>query len=405
MIKAAIIGLSIFGLVGAANAEVNINIYGASAQLKYWNDAADNFLTETMICTDVKQAMGENSETMSTYKKHGITAGMCSTDGGTTYEQWYIRYTAKNSIDGVYAARGINPDGVGSCPNANERALADEAATNWSTKFVEGTKCVDITIGASDVESSAFQQRTVGYYDGHLKSEGSATDEYIVSDPDPEKTLTAYRPVVVPFAFFVNNANPIDNLSRMMAAHIYSNQVSSWGQYLGTAFPNLITKCLRHAGSGTHATLHGNIMNGAANLLEEQNAPNIPGHPGIAWFYESSSDIMLCPNEIPGGIAYADADKHLNSDGTQVDEYANVKRINFEGFDALADNIKNGKYHFWAAQWLYVGDDVQDDDPADLLATWAENSSQVPSSKANYWVPQSQMNVGRSDTYTFPTRQ
>lgn len=386
MIKAAIVGLSMFGMVGGASAaDVNINITGASAQFKYWNDAAEQFLVDKG-CSNIKVA--EGSSTYGT-KKSGITKGDCGAD------TWYIRYTARASIDGIRSMKGLDPDSTSSCTDKRQRELADETpstvpangGTNWTTGEVYSLTCKTINIGASDVEAAAFKQKSYGAIDGHL---GGTTVYWDVNNVD-DSGLNNYRPIVVPFAFFAHDDVPFDNISKMMAVHIFSGQVDDWADF-GAASSLPIVRCLRHAGSGTHATLHGTVMDGAGTLLWREGANT--------YFYESSSDLILGPANLSGAIGYADADKHLDDNG--VSEYPNIKRLTYQGFDATHDNIVAGVYPFWAAQWLYVLPTVTDTDPEGELALWAAQAANMPTARQNYWAAQSEMSTERDDTFSFP---
>jgi len=383
LIKATVLGASIFAMVGTANAEVvDINIYGASAQYNYWNDAADDFLDDVMGCTDIKQAKDAAG-------KNGITRGLDWTDEN----EYYIRYSAKNSIAGIRAITGI-ADSPASCPGApGSRKLADETQTNFDTGVVSATVCKDVTVGASDVEAGAFKQTTVGNKSGHLGGTYAVYQANNVSDGGKPN----YRPVVVPFAFFANVGVPFDNLSQIMVAHIFAGGVDNWNDFDPT-LPSLpIVRCLRHAGSGTHATFHGQIM---------PKGQNLPGSqiPGSAWFYESSSDIMKCPNELSGAIGYADADADTAVDANGDPLYPNVKRLDYQGFSADDENIVNGLYQFWAAQYLYV-DEIQTGSPIDKLATWAADPDNMPAARDPFWSAQDEMNVGKTGTFVFPVRQ
>lgn len=381
LIKSAIIGVSIFALVGAANAEVNINIYGASAQYKFWNDAADDFLL-SKGCTSIQQAAG--NDTYGT-KKHGITTGDCSG------ETWYIRYSARASFDGIRAMQCIDPDNVSPCTNKCERQLADETNTDWSGGVVQGLACKDVTIGASDVEAGAFQQESHGQVDGHLG--GGWVDRVMDSSTIYDTGLGNYRPIVVPFAFFKHNSVPFTNLSRMMAVHLFSGQIDDWQDFDPSVSSLPVTLCMRHAGSGTHATLDAAVMAGGGNLMiyEWPSAP-------VAWFNESSSDLMACVDAFSGAVGYADADKNAGGD------YPNAVLLDYQGVSPVKANIVNGQYPFWAAQWLFV-DSVTPGSPEDQLATWAAVPANMPASRAPYWAAQQEMKVTKANSFTFPTRK
>jgi opacity protein-like surface antigen len=107
--KTLALAASVLALAGTAQAAtVDINVYGASAQYLFWNDAADNFLI-SRGCTGVTQAQDTSG-------KHGITTGTCSSDTVN------IRYSAKASFESCLSLNGTtNPD---SCPSPTQRKMA-----------------------------------------------------------------------------------------------------------------------------------------------------------------------------------------------------------------------------------------------------------------------------------------
>lgn len=173
---------------GAAHAASwNLNIYGASAEGTLWNALAKPFLVDTYGCADANVAVTSSSSN---------GKAVC-TKGTDTYT---VRWTTKNSIDGVMAAQGVantdyaqvNADGTLQCSDPAQR------------NFVDG--CKNVHIGASDVAAEAFTQITNGEYAGP-NAEGKP---YVARDTNGVIDLTTLSapatPVVVPFGFFVNKA-------------------------------------------------------------------------------------------------------------------------------------------------------------------------------------------------------
>ncbi|RJP81736.1 MAG: hypothetical protein C4522_05030 [Desulfobacteraceae bacterium] len=381
LIKATVIGASMFAMVGAASAApVNINIYGASAQYNFWNDAADDFLGD-QGCTSIQQAAGNDANST---KGHGITRGTCGSD------TWYIRYSSKASFDGIRAMQCIDPDGDTTCTNKCERKMADETTTNWSTKVVTSLACKDINVGASDVEASAIAgMHSHGNLKGHLG--GGWVDREMDASTIYDTGLANYRPIVVPFAFFKNNSVPYTSLTKMMAAHIFSGNIWDWSDFDPSVASQEVTVCLRHAGSGTHATLNAVVMANAAPLMTEEGDGFITP---TAWFNDGSSDMMNCINGNSGAIGYADAD---------ATAAANVTRMSYQGVTAAKSNIVNGQYPFWSAQWLYV-DSIVNNSPIDKLAKWAGVAANMPAGRAPFWAAKSEMKVSKTNSFTFPVR-
>ena len=163
-LKATVLSAALVLLAAAAAsaAVIDINLYGASAQYLYWNDAADTFLIG-QGCTNVEQAEDAT-------RKHGITKGTCGAD------TVYVRYSAKASFDGIYSCKGqVPPDGQESCAGVSprHREMADEAATTWAGPppamgTVNALTCKVVGLGASDVNGNTFGQSSHGQIKGHL---------------------------------------------------------------------------------------------------------------------------------------------------------------------------------------------------------------------------------------------
>lgn len=379
-VKGLVIGGALLSMVGAANAEVNINIYGASAQYKFWNAAADDFLT-AKGCTGVEQAVDSS--------KNGITRGTCA--GETVY----IRYSSKASFDGIRAMQGIDPDNADPCTNNYEREMADEGNTDWINGVVNATKCVDVNIGASDVAASTFKQQSTGDLDGHFG--GARVTRIMNGSTIYDDGLTAHRPVVVPFAFFANDTVPFTNMSRLMATSLFAGQIGNWQELDPTTASQNVVLCMRHAGSGTHATLDANVMRGEAQLVTTQ--PPFGNTNPTRWFYEGSSDLVAAVAALAGSVGYADADKGIDAPG---------RRMTYNGVVPSRSAIVNGTYSFWSAQWLYE-DPTEPGQP--VIGTWIQDLADYASNPANltivgkdgYWAAQDELHMVKDNDFAWPS--
>ncbi len=393
------VGGALLGMVGMASAaDININIYGASAQYKFWNAAADDFL-RGKGCLNVTQA--------SDGSKHGITKGDCGSD------TVYIRYSSKASVDGIYSVSGIDPLDATDCDdtfNAGYREMASTNGITWGNPDagVVNYECVDVTIGASDVAAGTFKQQSSGMLWGHFAVDpaNGTTPNYSVNqvvNNVSDAGLNFYRPVIVPFAFFAHDDVPFDNLSRVMAANLFAGNVGDWSDF-NPALPSQEVKvCLRHAGSGTHATLDAAVMRGELPLANAQPLSFLNNYPEI-WFYDGSSDLLDALQDLPGSVGYLDADKN----GTLGNEKkANVKRLTYNGIEPYRASIVNGTYSFWSAQWLY-------ENPADpsyaTTHSWVQDLDTFASTPANiaivgkdgFWAAQGEMQVVKATDFSLP---
>ncbi|MEW5802594.1 MAG: hypothetical protein AB1847_10895 [bacterium] len=409
-----------------------INLYGASAQYLVWNEQARDFLQNVVGCTGIKYT-GDG--------KLGITMG---TKGADTY---IIRYTAKASYDGIYACKGqVPPPEVGGQPSCSSagpryRDMIDESLVSeadWADHTIDPAttpkKCCIVTVGASDVAGETFSQYSEGQLKGHLGG------GWVTRNLQPIDTtgLIYHRPLVVPFGFFANNAlaynpsalhteydpNNVTNLTRLQAVLIFSGQASMWTDFCPwppcwwpipwppiwwprhfvkpSIYPEkYIVRCMRHAGSGTHATLHAAVMRGDWPLVTSESEST--------FFNDGSSDMMKCieqnagyDGEIAAAVGYADADQGCGPNTS----YPTTYQLTYQGAPANKYTIALGVYDFWSAQWLYEcytrGQDTALDALHAQFFTYAD--SHLPASKANFWANKTEMTVEKATDWSYPGR-
>lgn len=444
IMRTAAVAASFLAMATAANAtEYNINMFGASAQFLYWNDVADDFLAKPLTsnglaCTDVKQD--------STTTKDGIARGTNCAGLPSLSDVIYLRYSSRASADGPRAAFGIDPDNTDTCSTLGYtdefRMMANETSVDWDRATIAGTnKCVDVTLGASDCASESFVQKSTGKDIGYTLTGAVKTyDMNAYPTPGEADGLVAHRPVVVPFAFFLNGAannstvdalgnrvvgtGDIKNLSRVQSVNLMAGKVYNWSQF-GAGFPaKKAVVCLRHAGSGTHATLDMAVMRGDILLGKVETWPTLfsPNKPYF-FFHTGSSDLMKCVNlngappagtTLPAGyivptttnalaVGYADADVNALNPITGLYAYPNSVVVSYEGVMPTKVGITNGTYSFWSQQWIY-------ENPADLnyatlapiqqrMMDFAADPLNMPVGKQAVWAAATELKVIKlSDT-------
>lgn len=431
VLKVAALGASIIGLASVASAaDLNMNIYGASAQGKFWNTYAEQFLKASTTATPAP-GMGCTSTTkgyQDAGQKLGITVGFnCAGNGG---DDVYIRYTANKSVEGPRAVMNLDPQENDSCITGNPTNDPNRAQADWDGSAITKT-CLPVHVGASDVASESFTQESHGAKNGNYTT--TQYDEVLQGQviPGLDEIGTAAQPIVVPFAFFANNALNVDNLSRQQMLLLLSNNVYNWNQF-GTGYENKkVVLCMRHAGSGTHATLDKAIMRGDAALptLDARNVP-VPVKKAGVMFHESSSDMMKCVNEnglyttaSAAAIGYADADANVsayNTDGTYTKKYASVKELKYNGLgegitpanlatygaSALKNQIKYGQYEFWSSQWMYLDRSTEDTNTEalyDKMMTYASKTTLPCPGIGCYWLTGSELKVKKGNDSVIPT--
>ncbi|RJR22834.1 MAG: hypothetical protein C4581_00570 [Nitrospiraceae bacterium] len=380
------------GFTGAASAAIReVNEWGASAQFLYWSAQAPNYLQNIGCYNGGWTKTGPTS-------KYQVSVGTCA--NGDTF---IFRVGEKSSFDGPLSVMGSTTDpNRGSidpqegCGDANprQRLMTDE--TTCSGASCTARKCVDITVGASDVEGESFTQVSHGMKYGPSTATNNVWIDRAFSAIDTS-SLANTRKLVVPFGEFVNNTVTkngvtIDNLTRHQVVQIYSGQAWYWQDFGGDYTSLPITRCFRHAGSGTHATLDKTVMHspwGGALLTDESLVDP------LTWFNDSSSDLMKCINTIDGAIGYADADQIQKVGAGQT--YPNVSAVKYNGVMPTRATIANGEYdNHWAVQNCYYR-------PTDAEAAAVCNAvKNVPSSKAGFWATTCEMTYMKDKDWTYP---
>ena len=195
VLKGLVAGGALLGMVaGAQAATYDINIYGASAQHKFWLNLADDWLA-AQGCSLVQKADKD--------KKHGISVGTGCTVNGTSGHTINFRYSSQSSMTGVVAVQ-----------SGTQQLMVDKSTCTFATAPNVGT-CTGLTattvnLGASDVAWDEFDQNTKGYEDGNLAVDVFADPPVATTDFPivPRPTVSPddeFNPIVVPFGFIVND--------------------------------------------------------------------------------------------------------------------------------------------------------------------------------------------------------
>ena len=419
---------AVLAVATPALAQVELNLTGASAEFKFFNEAAPSWLA----APTVDHGMGCTSTTISAKDAgghFGISEGFnCAGVGG---QDIIFRYTSKASYDGILSIKGDSSlaDAATVCVAGDltaaqtalepdpgyYRKMADEAQTNFGTGVVNGTKCVDVHLGASDVAGETFVQSSHGQLRGHL---GAGFVDRVFNGIDATG-LTTYNPLVVPFGAFVNKtALPaVTNLTRLKMVLIYSGKAEFWSDF-GPGWPaKRVVACLRHAGSGTHATIDAAVMRGDWPLVQDEVDPffaSLISSP-VIWFNDSSSDEMKCVNEnggestaTHGAVGYADADTCVGATGGG-DKCEFVNPVAYQGEFGTHDEIVYCDYPWWSAQWMY--EDPNEPEFAithpvvvELVAFMSDgaNLATYLPAKYDYWAAQAEMQCIKANDFAYP---
>ncbi len=468
MIKKFVLGIAtgaaLLGMVAgqAAAADYDVNLYGASAQHKFWLNLAPDYLA-AKGCTAINQ--------YSYNSKHGMAVGENCTFP-VAGDNITIRYSSRASYDGIQA---VHDRATRSMCNA-----ADDCDTLVP---------IQVNLGASDVAATSFVQSTSGWENGEQDFPGGdLIDRPDATHPLPPASagLLSWNPIIVPFGFLINNqateymcvrdddvamtANPhksyekegascvpdavagttptprdasgpssdcqgfykclggvcngglnagnecevaqdcpdvaladtyckevpVQNVTQTMIRNIFSERVNNWADF-GPEYPDCpIVRCMRHAGSGTHATFDLAVMQGIGMAGNST--------PFSTWHHESSSDLVKCVTDTACSIGYVDVDTLLTAINIASDvEGAHVAKYN--GAFPSRRNIVYGLYEFWASQWVFYNplDFPAGSGMAQIradMATFSSNPANLTfaelGNSALFWAAQAEMQVSRS---------
>jgi hypothetical protein len=216
---------------------------------------------------------------------------------------------------------------------------------------------------------------------------------------------------------------PLDNVNLLMVCHIFSGAADNWRDF-GPGFPELpITRCMRHAGSGTHQTMINSIIDlcPGITLTNRTEMDNV-------CHYKSSSDLSRdCVGDYAGGIGYVDADKVMFRSGFDSGDdkggsgitVAGAHQLTFNGSAPSRYDVASGKYLFFSSQVCFMDDtltcfDGANDLDGDILRaiqTTAANPTYLAfenfGQRAYFWATQGEMLVERlnGDPKNFPTNK
>jgi len=407
LLGSLIAGTAMLAIASASFAStVEVNIYGASAQFTFWKAVAPNWINSLSQCSSAtvtsKIFDGNNA----------VSFANCS-DGN----EYIVRVSSKASYDAIYSLEGNDslanfgstaegcaagdPGDPGSSLEPYYRKMVDETSCSGTT--CSALKCVRVTIGASDVAAASFTQGSQGQQ--YWNSGSQITRAFSGIPTNTPNALSVKNPFVVPFAFYVNTSNATlnsalnGNLTRSMAVLLFSGQITDWSQF-GSSFPTNVpvVLCMRHAGSGTHATLDYAVMEGngwGASPVSAENAASIDGAnydntmPTI-YFNDSTGTEQSCINSNAGAIGYYDADK-ASSTTHLVSGQGSTIQLAYQGVYPSATAVAYGIYDFWTIENAYYNPTRLTTDGLTSFVTGTNGvlpyvSGNIPSTETAFWV-------------------
>ena len=379
--KSFVAGAAMLAIAGTASAATtyDINVYGASAQFKFWNSVASDWIKSRPGCstdTPIQYTFDGNNK---------ITSVTCT--GGNTYN---LRVSSKASFDGILALKGdATYATVGTtaetCSTGDTNYPGDTLAPFYRKMVDEIYLLRHYLYGAQMRQGNRGRVgccRRIFPSDFHGLSarQYRKYDYQILHRNFYDRPYFLAKPFIVPFAFFANTQNATlttalnGNITRLMAVLLFSGHIDNWNE-LGAGYPDQhVTLCMRHSGSGAHATLDYAVVRGGN------------GHGAELYLNYRISLVkllmVLCWITTPASLTYTSMTQRATSLAASILIKAqsvmpmpitqslqqitllaatpNVVELAYQGEYASADSIKYSHYDFWTNAWAYYHQTVTD---------------------------------------------
>ncbi|WP_152394612.1 phosphate ABC transporter substrate-binding protein [Paenibacillus guangzhouensis] len=136
----------------------------------------------------------------------------------------------------------------------------------------------------------------------------------------------ANKVAVIPFATVVNKNVGVDNLTTDQLKGIFSGKITNWKD-VGGADEDIVV-ITRAFGSGTRVNYQAKALGGGDIVKKSKNYKEVG----------SSGDMKTAVATTPNSIGYIDL-VYVSGD---------IKAVKYNGVEATADNVINGKYKIWS---------------------------------------------------------
>jgi phosphate transport system substrate-binding protein len=145
-------------------------------------------------------------------------------------------------------------------------------------------------------------------------------------------SLKDHQVAIAVFAIITNPGAGVSNLTTAQVRDVFSGKVTNWKDVGGANVP--VTLIERKPGSGTRLAFDKDIMQGTA----ESTTP--------AQTQDSTQLVLsgVADKNLPGAVSYV-AVGSANS---------TVTIVSLDGSAPNADNVKNGKYHYFSHEHMYT---------------------------------------------------
>lgn len=206
-------------------------------------------------------------------------------------------------------------------------------AQKWAEVYMSknpNTK-IQVTGGGSGVGMAALQNKTTDLANASRKIKGGEVAECIKAFG---RRPTEYKVALDGLSVYVNESNPIGELTVDQLAQIFTGKIRNWKQLGGADAP--ITLYSRENSSGTYEFFKEHVLKGADFASSAQTMP------GTAAVLQS---VAKDKNGIGyGGAAYGAGAKHLKIKKTEASP----------AIEPSEETVVKGTYPIWRYLYIYV---------------------------------------------------
>lgn len=224
-------------------------------------------------------------------------------------------------------------------------------AQKWAEVYMSknpNTK-IQVTGGGSGVGMAALQNKTTDLANASRKIKGGEVAECIKAFG---RRPTEYKVALDGLSVYVNESNPIGELTVDQLAQIFTGKVRNWKQLGGADAP--ITLYSRENSSGTYEFFKEHVLKGADFASSAQTMP------GTAAVLQS---VAKDKNGIGyGGAAYGAGAKHLKIKKTEASP----------AIEPSEETVVKGTYPIWRYLYIYVNPALDKGEVAQYL-NWIRN--------------------------------
>ena len=222
--------------------------------------------------------------------------------------------------------------------------LAQKWAEVYARKNPE-TK-IQVTGGGSGIGFAALQNRTTDLANASRKIRVKEIESCVKAFG---KRPTEYKVALDGLSVYVNDANPVQNLSLEQLEGLFTGRIKNWNQIGGNDAP--ITIYSRENSSGTYEFFKEHVLKGRDFAATAQTLQ------GTAQVIQN---VAKEKNGIGyGGGAYGSGVKHLKI----------KKDANSPAIEPTEESVVNGTYPIWRYLFIYVNPALDKDEVASYL-TW-----------------------------------